>query len=414
MSSGERFPLVIDNRHGRPTFDVTAFLLRERRPRGVQFNTLKAHAEAIRFFLTWAAFTAIDLDARLSEGRLLSFDEVEDLAGAVRLGFGGLATQGLKPAKPGRTKTRSVERTFRQSQRIQLGVDPTVAGTRIRYIADYLDWIVKARCRPPRGSRSDLGVGISPGEIGSLLRARAPKSQNRNPDSEREALSEEAQDALLAATAAESTKNPFERAFVRDRNELIILLFYHLGLRQGELLKLKVGAAHFNAQKRILNITRSPDDPGDTRLDAPQAKTNARSLELSDRLTKRILDHLVNHRRLRKHAPSHSFLFVSQSGHPLSKSAIKKIFSTIRSTVEGLDGKLSPHQLRHTFNENLSEMFDTSGTSDENEKRIRAYLNGWAPQSETASIYLRRRTRRSAHKLGIKLQQKLEQGPDRE
>jgi len=84
MSSGERFPLVVDI-HRRPLFDVTAFLLRERRPRGLQFNTLKALAEAIRFFLTWARVMRIDLDARLSEGWLLSLDEIEDFTGAARL-----------------------------------------------------------------------------------------------------------------------------------------------------------------------------------------------------------------------------------------------------------------------------------------------------------------------------------------
>jgi len=60
---------------------------------------------------------------------------------------------------------------------------------------------------------------------------------------------------------------------------------------------------------------------------------------------------------------------VSEAGRPLSRSAISKIFTILRR-VEGLKGeKLSSHQLRHTFNENLSKMFDASGTSDENEKK---------------------------------------------
>ena len=69
----------------RPFFFVN--LLRERRPAWVQFNTLKAHAEAIRFFLTWAALRTIDLEPRLSSGELLSFDEVEALSGYVASGF---------------------------------------------------------------------------------------------------------------------------------------------------------------------------------------------------------------------------------------------------------------------------------------------------------------------------------------
>jgi integrase len=413
MASGERFPLVIENSRGRPLFDVAAFLLRERRPDGLQFNTLKAHAEAIRFFLTWAALRAIDLEPRLSSGELLSFDEVEALYGDARLGFEGLA-EGVQSRTPKRAKAPSPERIIRHSRPSLPGVEPSVAGTRLRYIADYLDWTVKTRCAKAWGGKPARSLGLDPTEIGALLRARAPKKQSRNPDHEREGLPEEDQAVLLAAIAADSPANPFDHAFVRDRNELIVLLFYHLGLRQGELLKLKITAAHFNAQKRVLNVTRSPDDPTDARTDPPQAKTNARALELSDHLTKRILDHIVKHRRLRRYAASHSFLFVSQSGNPLSKSAISKIFATIRGKIDELGDDLTPHQLRHTFNENLSAMFDASGTTDENERRARSYLNGWSPGSETAATYLRRRTRTKAQELGVKLQEKLKKGPDRE
>lgn len=412
MTSGERFPLVIEISRGLPLFDVTAFLLRERRPPGAAFNTLKAHAEAIRFFLTWVAVRAINLEPRLSSGELLSFDEVEALSGDARLGFEGLAV-GAKPRKSKRPKALSAERIVQHASASSVGVDPNVAGTRLRYIADYLDWLVKGRCAKVSSSKLRK-LGLDPTEIGALLRARAPKKQDRNPDHEREGLSEEAQAALLAAMVADSSANPFDHAFVRDRNELIVLLFYHLGLRQGELLKLRVTAAHFNAQKRILKVTRSPDDPTDPRTDQPQAKTNARALELSDHLTKRILDHIVKHRRLRKYAASHTFLFVSQSGNPLSKSAISKIFATIRGKIDEVGDDLSPHHLRHTFNENLSDMFDASGTTDENEKKLRAYLNGWSPGSDTAATYLRRRTRTKAQELGVKLQEKLNKGPDRE
>jgi integrase len=412
MTSGERFPLVIENSRGRPQFDVAAFLLRERRPTGIAFNTLKAHAEAIRFFLTWVAIQAIDLEPRLSAGELLSFDEVEALSGDARLGFEGLA-EGIKTPKPRRTKSGSPERIIQPARASRPGIEPDVAGTRLRYIADYLDWLVKHRCAKVLSSKPH-SLGLDPTKIGALLRARAPKKQNRNPDHEREGLSEEAQAALLAALAADSSANPFDHAFVRDRNELIILLFYHLGLRQGELLKLRITTDHFNAQKRILKVTRSPDDPTDPRTDQPQAKTNARALELSDHLTKRILDHIVKHRRLRKYAASHTFLFVSQSGNPLSKSAISKIFATIRGKIDGLDDDLSPHHLRHSFNENLSSMFDASGTTDENEKKLRAYLNGWSPGSETAATYLRRRIRTKAQELGVRLQETLKKGPDRE
>ena len=228
-----------------------------------------------------------------------------------------------------------------------------------------------------------------------------------NPDYERQSLTQPAQRALLSAINVGAANNPFEREFVRDRNELIVLLFFHLGLRQGELLKIKITGTHFDAQKQTLSITRSPDDPTDPRKEAPQAKTNSRTLPLSEILTKRILDHIIKHRRSRRYAATHAFLFVAQSGRPLSKSAISKIFSIIRSRVEEVDPNLSPHVLRHTFNENLSAIFESSKTEPEKEKRVRSYLNGWSPQSNTAAVYLRRQTRYAAQEMGVKLSQKL-------
>lgn len=414
MSSGERFPLIIGFGERHPAFEPTAYLLRDCRPRGLAFNTLKGRAEAIRFLLTWARSVGIDLTSRLAEGWLLQLHEIEDLAGAARLGFKALSQQSSKP-KARVTRPISLERTLQRTSPVEEGISSEAAATRIRYMADYLEWLVKAQLyRTPGRIQSAPLASISPMDVAGLLRARAPQVAQRNPDTERQGLPEEVQKRLLSASAPSASDNPFESEFIRDRNELMVLLFYHLGLRQGELLKFKIDKAHFDARKGILRITRSPDDPTDPRDDAPQAKTNARALPLSDVLTQRVLDHITKHRRHRKHSKSHDFLFVSVLGRPLSKSSVNKIFITLREKVDGLQDGLSPHYLRHTFNENLSDMFDASGTSDENEKRIRAYLNGWSDQSDTAATYLRRRTRERAQKIGVSLQEKLHRGTDHE
>lgn len=414
MESGERFPLIVRASDNEPLFEPTAFLSRERRPNGLAFSTLRAYAEAIRFLLTWADCAGIDLQQRLNEGQILDLHEVEALAGSARRGVDDLhratptrdaALQALRLITP--------ERARRRAGRSSSVVDPAVTGTRLRYIADYLEWLAKSkrhRLRADSVLAATLDKAID--EVPKTLRARVPIAGNRNPDTQREGLPEDVQERLLQVTASDSVENPFRKKFARDRNELIVLILYHLGLRQGELLKLKIDKAHFDARKRLLYVTRSPDDPADPRADAPQAKTRARKLELSDRLTKKILDHIVNHRRHRPNSGRHAFLFVSNSGDPLSKSALSKIFVTIRISKSDLPDHLSPHPLRHTFNENLSEMFDKDGVTDENEKRLRSYLNGWSETSNTAAIYLRRRTRKNAQKIGVDLQNKLNEGRD--
>lgn len=409
MESGERFPLIVRASDNEPLFEPTAFLLRERRPTGVAFNTLRAHAEAIRFLLTWADRAEIDLLQRLTEGHILDLHEVEALAGAARRGVDELhRTDPVGAAAPGALRLVSPERTRRRAGRSSSTVDRAVAATRLRYIADYLEWLAKSKkYRLTRGSDQAINLERAIDEIPKTLRARVPKTGSRNPDTQREGLPEDVQLKLLEVTASDSPSNPFKDEFVRDRNELIVLVLYHLGLRQGELLKLKIDEAHFDARKRLLVVTRSPDDPNDPRPNAPQAKTRARKLELSDRLTKKIVDHIVNRRRHRPGAGRHAFLFVSHSGEPLSKSSLSKIFVTIRENIPGLTDDLSAHPLRHTFNENLSEMFDKADLTDEQKNSYRSYLNGWSETSKTAAIYTRRGTRTKAQKIGVDLQDKL-------
>ena len=54
----------------------------------------------------------------------------------------------------------------------------------------------------------------------------------------RKGLTEEQQKVLLDIIEPESAINPFSSGF-QIRNQLIILLLYHLGLRAGELLALE-------------------------------------------------------------------------------------------------------------------------------------------------------------------------------
>jgi len=207
--------------------------------------------------------------------------------------------------------------------------------------------------------------------------------------------------------APTSPENPFEDEFIKDRNALIVLLQLHLGIRCGELLKLKIDQKHFDPQKRRLAVTRSPDDPTDPRPDAPQAKTRSRSLPMSDRLTDRILRHMIDHRRNVPGAARHRFLLVAENGRPLSRSGLSKMYATLRKKVPDLPPDLSSHVLRHSFNENLSDTFDSSGTTDENERKLRNYLNGWSEESKMAETYNRRRIRKKAGEISVTLQEKL-------
>jgi integrase len=83
------------------------------------------------------------------------------------------------------------------------------------------------------------------------------------------------------------------------------------------------------------------------------------------------------------------------------------MFVSLRRKFLELSSKLSPHILRHTWNEWFSEQMDQSNTSEEMEQKMRAQQMGWSDDSKMAATYLRRRIRTAANKASLQMQQKL-------
>lgn len=114
-------------------------------------------------------------------------------------------------------------------------------------------------------------------------------------------------------------------------------------------------------------------------------------------------DHVVKYRS--KLRCKHDFLFVADTGAPLSLAALSKVYRTLRKKHPDVGEKLSSHVLRHTWNEDFSEIADKAGLSEEDERRGRIHAMGWSDTSKSAEDYLKRRTRRVATEVSVKIQQ---------
>lgn len=182
--------------------------------------------------------------------------------------------------------------------------------------------------------------------------------------------------------------------------------FLELGLRRGELLGVRTSDIDF--QKGIVRIARRADSKSDPRAQQPLVKTRSRDLYLSDGLADATYDYILKLRGVQGKANRYEQLFVANgSGKPLSLSGLNKSFRAMRKSVVGLPVDLTPHVLRHTWNDIFSQQMERSGTNPEMEKKMRSMLMGWSPTSDTASTYTRRHVQKKAAQALKDMQERL-------
>jgi integrase len=159
-------------------------------------------------------------------------------------------------------------------------------------------------------------------------------------------------------------------------------------------------------RKNLAAIMRRPDDKHDPRLYQPNTKTRERAIGISEELAYLTHEHIVKFRSKIKGAQKHDFLFVAEdTGRPLSLAGLSKVFRSLREKHPEVSETISSHVLRHTWNEDFSDVADKAGLSEGDERRARVHAMGWSETSTSADHYLKRRTRRQAAAASIRIQQ---------
>ena len=83
---------------------------------------------------------------------------------------------------------------------------------------------------------------------------------------------------------------------------------------------------------------------------------------------------------------------------------LDKVFATLRHVEPKALKGLSPHTLRHTWNDNFSALMEQQQISEAEEKKLRSYLMGWKESSSTSQQYTKRYTERKARSVALDLQ----------
>ncbi|WP_145557055.1 tyrosine-type recombinase/integrase [Yersinia aldovae] len=393
MNSGERYCLVVDRSSGLPEYYPNLFLTTQSRNRGDAFTTMVSAAGNLVVLLRFLERRGIRLEERLLTKEFFKPHELDDL-------------RDFAQRKQGKLPSAALSNSLSTLEDIEEATETVNNGTlyfRLTTFASYIRWFAMHILNT---AESDVIEQIN--TMTEQIKERRSAKKGRNRDQHDRSLSDEQLDVLLAAIQPRADWNPFSLE-VQRRNRLIILLLYHLGIRGGELLNIRIRDIDFTANR--LKIARRSDEQDDPRTKEPNTKTRERIMPLADILAKELHDYITQDRRKVRYATNNDFLFVTHKdgptvGQPISKAGYHKVISIVRAVSPQLY-RVTGHMLRHTWNRRFSERMDAMDepVSEERQEKIRSFLMGWKEGSGTAAIYNKRFIQQKGQKAALALQE---------
>lgn len=401
FENGERHSVLL-NPHGMPVHEATLFLLRLR-TQGLASKTI--HTVCISISIVHNKLDGVDLLDRFKTGRFLSSAELARLEMEAQYWVSDQTEEEKPRANPKVISIHTVHPKTRNAIAEREQVDLTTRAARLRYIANYLEFLARyVGSTLPANLSSELATEAAQGL--ASFRTNIPSVSNRAKVGVRTGLSEEEQDLLLSVVHPNSEMNPWKRGFVRTRNWIAVVILLATGMRRGELLGLQI--SDLAPSTPNLEILRRADDPNDPRSEEPNTKTRERRVELSPSIMKALWRYINVDRHAIKAARKHQYVIVADDGAPLSLSSIDKMFQQLRQACQDLPRNLTSHVMRHTWNERFSEQAEALGVSPEMEQRARNEQQGWTDNSKTSATYTRRYTSRKGREISLKIQEKLD------
>jgi len=402
MSSGERYCLLVDS-VGSPLYFPNLYLTTQVRNRSLSFAAEQSTLNGISVLYRFLDERDESIERRFYKGKFLNDSELDGIRDYCQISFRNVSTA------QGAGKVQALNPYYLPAKKV--GVETEYV--RLTVIAKYLAWLAGQLI----ASSNEKATALQIVKMEKALKSRRPVKKNRNHEGDVSGLSEEQIKVLFELFRPGSDLSPFINKSIRVRNRLIFLMLYHLGLRGGELLNVRIRDIDFGSNQLI--IARRADEKDDPRKDQPLVKTLDRRLPLSDTLASEIHHYILHDRKGVANSSKNDFLLITHKsgptqGQPLSKSAYKKIIAVVRKVSPPLFN-LTGHQLRHSWNETFSEQLDSMDEppSEEEQEKIRSYLMGWREGSGTAATYNKRFIRRKATEAAIRLQEGMIRLPKR-
>lgn len=400
MSSGERYVLLVETQTGLPLYFPNLYVTTQIRNRSLSLSAMESALNGISVLLQFFAERGIDFDTRLTKQDYLKINEIDALRDFCQKKFRG------RKEIPAPTRTSKVLKF----SKAEMKVSKDTEYTRLSAIGNYLEWLAHMHSNGDKSSSTKIDRMIG------AIKSRRPPRKAKNQITVDKALGEKQIDLVFEVFRPGSDLNPFHDTDVQIRNRTIFLMLYHLGLRGGELLSIRI--RDIDLSKNQLVVARRADEKNDSRTYQPLVKTLDRRLPMKDTLAREIHDYIVKNRKNVPGSKKNDYLFITHKsgptqGQPLSISGYKKIIETVRMASPELC-RLTGHKLRHTWNDNFSKRMDTMNEPppEERQEQMRSYLMGWKAGSGTAATYNERFNREKAQEASLDLQKNMVRVPN--
>ncbi|HDL5329825.1 site-specific integrase [Pseudomonas alcaligenes] len=384
-SDGERFSQLYNSHAGGfPLFYPTAYVAHTLRTDHAH-ETQKVYLEAIKRVCEWEYNNQLDLDIRFQKQEFLKPMEIASLVKHLAKKRNGVTGETIGSSK---------------------------RNTYIAYAADYLLWLAEHVITDPSPLHIRSKIDKQNADmLKKIERKTGSKSAKRQ--------------RILASKLPQHTSDQLESLFndpfvdlqreadkaSRLRNIVMVRILYETGMRRGELLSLKLKNIQESIDKEngTLTIERNHHDEFDNRIRQPVAKSLGRVVPISLELETQLLQYIQEHRAQVPGVDfsAESFIFVNHravrsQGCPIKDTAFHSSLKHLKSIFPALNS-LHPHLLRHDWNYRFSVEADKDGLKPVEERELREYLMGWAPESSMSLIYNQRHIQSKANEFGLKI-----------
>jgi integrase len=367
------------------------------------FNTIRKKARAIMHLYAWGLANNIDIEFRFQKLQLLNIEEIESLHNFSKLFYKDVL-------KFQNTPIRSIFEKNKKNNLIKLKTNKnnfvsTESYTNtIRYIRFYLIWLADYNSVFIRDNVDKYNTYVTKkNEMLSYMVARVRSFRNKS-SSGKDAFNQDVQNDIIEAINPGSINNPWSIKFIKERNQIYILLSLSTGLRRGEMLKIQV--QDFDPLAKTISLKRRPDDKYDTRDYEPNVKTLERVLEIEEYPCYLLVQYIKKRRKLSK-SKYHPYLFVNRKGDPLSYNSAGKIYLTLRDKNPNFPENLTQHLVRHTLNFRMSELMKSLSLSEKEMNNYLKEIMGWSKNSKMPERYNQTFIRKEANLISLALQKQL-------
>lgn len=397
FEDGERFPVLVDKQTKVPHYWSTLFATIELRR--LTQNTAKNVLRDIAHLMLWEKINNRNLVDEFYMGQFLTHEDIISIRDHC-----GTSSKSLKRRIKISSQTHAKIQTLYPSMISKLEkVSGAHLNIRISRVASYLSFLGRVAIR--ESSRINEFQPLINNMEKRLIAQKAKGVKRSSQNSIPETPSQEVFDMLMGIIEEDSVDNPWKSKDIKLRNWLMIKILYDTGMRSGEVLSLRIDRLDLYAEEPTIRVSRTHNDPYDSRKNQPVAKTLERNIPISSSLADSISRYIEVRAKI-PGANKHPYLFVTQRkgktlGQPLSEAAFYgRVFKPIIAVMPDFFSEMSRHKLRHNFNDRLSDRIDEinriakenpniQAINEKQEIQIRQHLCGWRSEGSPA-IYNQR------------------------